>query len=414
MCNNCCFCNGKRFETNKEIGVPTEESIIYEDDNVFITPDIAPLIIGHYLIITKKHINSFANADESTYNSLIQAKEYSSLLFGTQELLFFEHGAVIPDTAGICIDHAHMHVLPISHGIINFIDEYMRLFVPNCKDIASRNKLIDCAKKNQPYVFYEATIAGSWYNQVEKLPHQFLRLVITSYLAMKEFRWQIRYKTDESKELFIETLQIPQVSKINKTIEYYDNNTSEYAQRTIDVNMHSVYEYFVKHLTHGTHICDLGCGVGRDSKYFISQGFFVTPIDGSYEMCKLAKEYLKMEVINMKFDEMNFNEEFDAIWACSSLLHVPKNRIIDIYKKLISATKNNGIIYSCFKYGHSEEIEDGRLFSNYTCEELSNLLSGINSLEIVELWNSNDVRVINKSNEWINVIVRVIKYGNYI
>ena len=34
----------------------------------------------------------------------------------------------------------------------------------------------------------------------------------------------------------------------------------------------------------------------------------------------------------MKFDEINFFDEFDGIWACASLLHVPRSEIGSILK----------------------------------------------------------------------------------
>ncbi len=40
-------------------------------------------------------------------------------------------------------------------------------------------------------------------------------------------------------------------------------------------------------------VLDLGCGSGRDSKYFLSHGREVISVDGSKELCRLAGEFLR-------------------------------------------------------------------------------------------------------------------------
>ena len=42
---------------NKKIGLNGTNWTVYEDENVFITPDISPVLKGHFLIVSKEHIN---------------------------------------------------------------------------------------------------------------------------------------------------------------------------------------------------------------------------------------------------------------------------------------------------------------------------------------------------------------------
>ena len=91
---------------------------------------------------------------------------------------------------------------------------------------------------------------------------------------------------------------------------------------------------------------DLGCGSGRDSKYFLEKGYAVIPVDGSAEMCIAASEYLHIPVRQMLFSELKFKNEFDGIWACASLLHVPKTQIRDIMAKVERALKPDGVLYA--------------------------------------------------------------------
>ena len=91
----------------------------------------------------------------------------------------------------------------------------------------------------------------------------------------------------------------------------------------------------MKYLPLGAKILDLGCGSGRDTKYFLQKGYDVVAVDGSIEMVKLSTEFTGKQTLHLTFDEINFNEEFDGVWACASLLHVPRNKIDSIFKRFI-------------------------------------------------------------------------------
>lgn len=56
---------------------------------------------------------------------------------------------------------------------------------------------------------------------------------------------------------------------------------------------------FLGKLQEGAYILDFGCGSGRDTKYFLEQGYQVDAIGGSAELCKLASELTGIEVKHM-------------------------------------------------------------------------------------------------------------------
>lgn len=62
----------------------------------------------------------------------------------------------------------------------------------------------------------------------------------------------------------------------------------------------------------------------------------------------------------MRFEELKFEDGFDAVWACASLLHVAKKQMPGILQLLPQALKKDGILYASFKYGDSERIKDSR------------------------------------------------------
>ena len=150
---------------------------------------------------------------------------------------------------------------------------------------------------------------------------------------------------------------------MNKTLKYYNDNAEAYIENTIHADVSNLYAHFLPKVPEGGSILDLGCGSGRDSKTFMSLGYHVTAIDGSEEFCKKAKENLGIDALCMRFEEICFEEEFNAVWACASLLHVPKNEIRNILQKVEKALNPEGILYMSFKYGTEERISGERTFS---------------------------------------------------
>jgi hypothetical protein len=90
-------------------------------------------------------------------------------------------------------------------------------------------------------------------------------------------------------------------------------------------------------------------------------------------MCRLARQYTELPVIQMKFQEMVWHGEFDGIWACASLLHVPRLELAEVLRGVLRALRFNGTLYTSFKHGTGERIVDGRLFTDMTEGELSSI-----------------------------------------
>ena len=109
------------------------------------------------------------------------------------------------------------------------------------------------------------------------------------------------------------------------------------------------YSKFTVLLHNKDYILDAGCGSGRDSKFFLEQGFNVHAIDASMEMCQLAAEYIGIPVKCLRFDEIEFDSQFNGIWANASLLHIEKSSLPDILRKFNRALKPDGIMYASWK-----------------------------------------------------------------
>lgn len=195
----------------------------------------------------------------------------------------------------------------------------------------------------------------------------------------------------------------------DSTIRYYDDHANQYAQETVGIEMQSLYAPFLELVPSGGRILDAGCGSGRDSEEFKDRGFVVTAIDASKEMANHASRLLGSPVIVMRFQEMEFVSEFDGIWACASLLHVPQHEIDEVLVRLICALKLGGVCFLSFKVGDSERQLEGRHFTDFDLESLGWLLALHSNLELVRLWTTGDVRPRPQPVPWANALVRRIK-----
>ena len=153
-------------------------------------------------------------------------------------------------------------------------------------------------------------------------------------------------------------------------IEYYNKNASIFVKETQNVDFHVTQICFQNKLALGAEILDFGCGSGRDTKYFLSQGYRVDAVDGSSEMCRLAGEYTGIPVRRMLFQDLKAENIYDGIWACSSILHLPYHELKDVFIRMSRALKTNGIVYTSFKYGTFEGERNERYFTDMTEENL--------------------------------------------
>lgn len=196
--------------------------------------------------------------------------------------------------------------------------------------------------------------------------------------------------------------------KIDTTLQYYQENADAFVEGTVSADMHDARTRFLKLLPSQAYILDFGCGSGRDTKAFLEQGYRVDAVDGSAELCRMATELTGIQVKQMLFEELSATEQYDGIWACSSILHLPRRELADVLQKISAALKPRGVVYTSFKYGNFEGIRGGRYFTDLTEESLAGLLMEVPSLQIVDTWITNDVRPGREEERWINILARRI------
>ena len=189
------------------------------------------------------------------------------------------------------------------------------------------------------------------------------------------------------------------------TLDYYNKNSEEYFNSTLNVDMTNTYKEFLKLVPEGGKILDLGCGSGRDSMNFIKLVYEVTAVDGSKELAKWASVLLGKEVIVSTFEELELKEKFHGIWACASLLHIKREDLKIVLNNLYNNLDDNGVFYMSFKYGEKEYVDDkNRYFNCFTDESIISFINENTKYNILGLYITEDK--LGRVNEvkWVNLI----------
>ena len=193
---------------------------------------------------------------------------------------------------------------------------------------------------------------------------------------------------------------------LNSTIDYYEKNASTFAESTVNVEFTKTQDRFLSCLEKGAHILDFGCGSGRDTRYFLQRGFAVDAIDGSEELCRYASAMTGIRVRHMLFQELEEQNVYDGIWACASILHLPKAELKVVMRKMTDALRENGILYTSFKNSLFEGERNGRYFTDFTIETFSSFLKETEGIILKEYWVSNDARPDRSDEKWLNLILQ--------
>ena len=196
---------------------------------------------------------------------------------------------------------------------------------------------------------------------------------------------------------------------MNKTLDYYDKNAVLFASGTADIEFSELQDTFLSELKDGAAILDFGCGSGRDTLYFLKKSYNVTALDGSAELCKIAGEKTGIPVMQMDFNDFDEHDKYDGIWACASILHLPKQELKNVLLHMEKALHKGGVIYTSFKYGDFSGMRNERFFTDFTEDSFKEFIKEIEHLEIEKLWTTNDARPGRQDEKWLNVLLRTTR-----
>lgn len=169
-------------------------------------------------------------------------------------------------------------------------------------------------------------------------------------------------------------------------MSFYTREAAAYAARSDRIGTTKELNRFVAQLPKHATVLDLGCGTGRDTQALIDAGLDVTAIDGSAEMAREAEKRIGRRVRVLLFENLDYTEAFDGIWANASLLHVPRAGLAPVLARVYRALTPAGILFASFKSGGKEGRDTlGRYYNYLDPPELEA------ALKTAGLWASIDL-----------------------
>lgn len=150
--------------------------------------DLSPLTEGHLLVVpTQHHLNfsQFTAARPGELSALTErlAPPYRAL-YG--DISYLEHGSSSDMRRSACINHAHLHVLPIR------ADELISVMRNDGLDEVPLDHIEDLAERvdeDVPYYLASDTRSAWMFGVGKPMPKQYLRSVAARLLGLEEGTW---------------------------------------------------------------------------------------------------------------------------------------------------------------------------------------------------------------------------------
>ena len=152
------------------------------------------------------------------------------------------------------------------------------------------------------------------------------------------------------------------------TIAYYQANAPHYTLSFGQAPSRHL-DAFLDRLAPGASVLELGCGAGRDSARIAERGFTLDATDGTPAMVRKANERFGIAARVMRFDELDAEETYDAVWAHACLLHVARADLPGVLASVHAALRANGLHFANYKLGSAEGRDPLGRLTNLPDEE---------------------------------------------
>lgn len=166
---------------------------------------------------------------------------------------------------------------------------------------------------------------------------------------------------------------------------------------------------FLDRLPPNSLILELGCGGGRDAEYAEARGFRVEPTDGVPAMASLAEARLGRSIRIMRFDELDAIEQYGAVYASYSLLHVPREALAEVLHRVWAALVPGGWHMATYKSGGTAGRDEfGRYFNYLSAEQAEAYYRAAGEWALLELIFGEGAGYKGRRSPWVNVIARKV------
>ena len=187
--------------------------------------------------------------------------------------------------------------------------------------------------------------------------------------------------------------------------DFYQEQAAAYYDSTVKIDPTSFLEPLANRLQPGAQILDIGCGSGRDLKWFREKGFAATGFERSPELARRARRFSGCPVIEGDFTTYDFSQlSCDAITLIGALVHLPETELAPTLRRITRALKPEGLLYLTLKEGNGRQTApDGRVF---TLWPENNLRQVFTTLDFTILDFSRKTSKLRASDTWLGFILQ--------
>lgn len=152
------------------------------------------------------------------------------------------------------------------------------------------------------------------------------------------------------------------------TLAWYEAHAQRYGQDALQGHSRHL-NAFLDRLKPGARVLELGCGGGRDSAHMAARGFAVDPTDAASAMVAAAREGFALSARQMRFDQLDSIDDYDAIWAQACLIHVSRADVPAVLAAIRNALRLGGWHFANFKLGTAEGRDPLGRLTNFPDED---------------------------------------------
>ncbi len=193
------------------------------------------------------------------------------------------------------------------------------------------------------------------------------------YDSVPPLSWTRRGRRSDGHEFTIETLARYQLHDVvhhlydvrdaarSATVRAYDAFAGPYADRELEVPpaLASAIQQLAAVLPDRARVLEIGSAGGRDALALEAAGLTVRRTDVSAAFVgRLREQGYAADVVDPRTDELadpaDPGTPYDAVWANASLLHVARDQLETVLRRLAAATRSGGLLAASVKEGDGE------------------------------------------------------------
>ena len=161
----------------------------------------------------------------------------------------------------------------------------------------------------------------------------------------------------------VKLVELLRISSV--TIAHYNRSASAYRDGNRDHDVSENYAAFLDVIEGDPpySILDLGCGPGRDLRYFRSFGHEAIGLDGSKSFVTMARAE-GCEVLHQDFLKMELPaSRFDGVFANAALFHAPSQELPRVLGEISETLRPRGALFCSNPRGQNQEGWSGDRYS---------------------------------------------------